>query len=61
MDVKSWGDIAVDDIKVLDGVSMTDCKGEGICSKLQHLRSEYAGRVIFGDFESKQRHQVVAL
>lgn len=28
MDVKSWGDIAVDDIKVLNGVSMTDCKGE---------------------------------
>lgn len=28
MDVNSWGDIAVDDIKVLNGVSMTDCKGE---------------------------------
>lgn len=25
---KSWGDIAVDDIKVLDGLSITDCKGE---------------------------------
>lgn len=25
---KSWGDIAVDDIKVLNGLSMTDCKGE---------------------------------
>lgn len=28
VDVKSWGDIAVDDIKVLNGLSMTDCKGE---------------------------------
>lgn len=25
---KSWGDIAVDDIKVLNGLSMVDCKGE---------------------------------
>lgn len=25
---KRWGDIAVDDIKVLNGLSMTDCKGE---------------------------------
>lgn len=25
---KSWGDIAVDDIKVLDGLSMVDCKGK---------------------------------
>uniref|UniRef100_A0AAQ5YKQ2 Neuropilin n=1 Tax=Amphiprion ocellaris TaxID=80972 RepID=A0AAQ5YKQ2_AMPOC len=25
---KSWGDIAVDDIKVLNGLSMSDCKGE---------------------------------
>lgn len=25
---KSWGDIAVDDIKVLNGLSMMDCKGE---------------------------------
>lgn len=25
---KSWGDIAVDDIKVLNGLSMADCKGE---------------------------------
>lgn len=24
----SWGDIAVDDIKVLNGLSMMDCKGE---------------------------------
>uniref|UniRef100_A0A665VDU7 Neuropilin n=1 Tax=Echeneis naucrates TaxID=173247 RepID=A0A665VDU7_ECHNA len=32
---KSWGDIAVDDIKVLNGLSMTDCKGEafGVCFK----------------------------
>uniref|UniRef100_A0A674P953 Neuropilin n=1 Tax=Takifugu rubripes TaxID=31033 RepID=A0A674P953_TAKRU len=28
MDAKSWGDIAVDDIKVLNGLSMTECKGE---------------------------------
>uniref|UniRef100_A0A671YT90 Neuropilin n=1 Tax=Sparus aurata TaxID=8175 RepID=A0A671YT90_SPAAU len=28
VDGKSWGDIAVDDIKVLDGLSMSDCKGE---------------------------------
>uniref|UniRef100_H2LIV8 Neuropilin n=1 Tax=Oryzias latipes TaxID=8090 RepID=H2LIV8_ORYLA len=30
---KRWGDIAVDDIKVLDGLSMQDCKGEffGLC------------------------------
>lgn len=28
VDGKSWGDIAVDDIKVLDGVGLTDCKGE---------------------------------
>lgn len=27
---KSWGDIAVDDIKVLNGLSMVDCKGEFI-------------------------------
>uniref|UniRef100_A0A665VE01 Neuropilin n=1 Tax=Echeneis naucrates TaxID=173247 RepID=A0A665VE01_ECHNA len=27
---KSWGDIAVDDIKVLNGLSMTDCKVEDI-------------------------------
>lgn len=25
---KSWGDIAVDDIKILDGLNMADCKGE---------------------------------
>ena len=25
---KSWGDIAVDDIRVLSEVSMQDCKGE---------------------------------
>uniref|UniRef100_A0A8C4DVZ6 Neuropilin n=1 Tax=Dicentrarchus labrax TaxID=13489 RepID=A0A8C4DVZ6_DICLA len=28
VDGKSWGDIAVDDIKVLNGLSMIDCKGE---------------------------------
>lgn len=28
VDAKSWGDIAVDDIKVLSGLSMMDCKGE---------------------------------
>lgn len=28
MDAKSWGDIAVDDIKVLNGFSMAECKGE---------------------------------
>lgn len=28
MDAKSWGDIAVDDIKVLSGLSMAECKGE---------------------------------
>uniref|UniRef100_A0A668AW40 Neuropilin n=1 Tax=Myripristis murdjan TaxID=586833 RepID=A0A668AW40_9TELE len=28
---KSWGDIAVDDIKILDGISMNDCKGKGCC------------------------------
>lgn len=28
VDAKSWGDIALDDIKVLDGLSMADCKGE---------------------------------
>lgn len=28
VDGKSWGDIAVDDIKVLNGLSMVDCKGE---------------------------------
>lgn len=27
---KSWGDIAVDDIKVLNGLSIVDCKGEFI-------------------------------
>lgn len=35
---KSWGDIAVDDIKVLGEVSMRDCKGEAFnihtCSPL---------------------------
>lgn len=31
VDGKSWGDIAVDDIKVLDGVGLTDCKGEATC------------------------------
>lgn len=30
MDAKSWGDIAVDDIKVLNGLSMTECKGEDL-------------------------------
>lgn len=30
VDGKSWGDIAVDDIKVLDGLSMSDCKGEAL-------------------------------
>ena len=24
---KSWGDIAVDDIKILDGISMAECHG----------------------------------
>lgn len=28
MDAKSWGDISVDDIKVLNGLSMAECKGE---------------------------------
>lgn len=28
VDGKSWGDIAVDDIKVLNGLNMVDCKGE---------------------------------
>lgn len=28
VETKSWGDIAVDDIKVLDGLGVTDCKGE---------------------------------
>lgn len=28
VDGKSWGDISVDDIRVLDGVGLTDCKGE---------------------------------
>lgn len=28
MDAKSWGDIAVDDIKVLNGFSMAECKSE---------------------------------
>lgn len=28
---KSWGDIAVDDIKVLDGITLLDCKGEALC------------------------------
>lgn len=28
VDGKSWGDIAVDDIKVLNGLSMADCRGE---------------------------------
>lgn len=36
---KSWGDIAVDDIKVLNGLSMTDCKGEGFKSSVQFLHS----------------------
>uniref|UniRef100_A0A3P9CLR4 Neuropilin n=1 Tax=Maylandia zebra TaxID=106582 RepID=A0A3P9CLR4_9CICH len=27
---KSWGDIAVDDIKVLDGITLPDCKGEAL-------------------------------
>ncbi|KAG8009334.1 Neuropilin-1a, partial [Nibea albiflora] len=30
VDAKSWGDIAVDDIKVLSGLSMVDCKVEDI-------------------------------
>lgn len=30
MDAKSWGDIAVDDIKVLNGLSMAECKGEDL-------------------------------
>ena len=25
---KSWGDIAVDDIKILDNLNMADCKGD---------------------------------
>lgn len=25
---KSWGDIAVDDIKVLEGLGKSDCEGE---------------------------------
>ncbi len=25
---KSWGDIAVDDIKILDNLNMADCKGQ---------------------------------
>ena len=31
MDAKSWGDIAVDDIKVLNGLSMAECKGKAFC------------------------------
>uniref|UniRef100_A0A8C1R4K8 Neuropilin n=1 Tax=Cyprinus carpio TaxID=7962 RepID=A0A8C1R4K8_CYPCA len=27
---KSWGDIAVDDIKILDNLNMADCKGESV-------------------------------
>lgn len=35
---RRWGDIAVDDIKVLDGLSMQDCKGEsfGLCFHFLH-------------------------
>lgn len=30
VDEKSWGDIAVDDIKVLNGIIMMDCKGKAL-------------------------------
>uniref|UniRef100_A0AAR2L0Z9 Neuropilin n=1 Tax=Pygocentrus nattereri TaxID=42514 RepID=A0AAR2L0Z9_PYGNA len=32
---KSWGDIAVDDIKILDNLNMADCKGEWAHNLLQ--------------------------
>lgn len=32
MDAKSWGDIAVDDVKVLNGLSVAECKGEAFTS-----------------------------
>lgn len=35
VDAKSWGDIAVDDIKVLNGLSTTECKG-GVFSCLSY-------------------------
>uniref|UniRef100_A0A7N8XAJ9 Neuropilin n=1 Tax=Mastacembelus armatus TaxID=205130 RepID=A0A7N8XAJ9_9TELE len=31
---KSWGDIAVDDIRVLNGLSMADCKGEAFIEEI---------------------------
>lgn len=33
VDAKSWGDIAVDDIKVLNGLNMMDCKGEAFSAR----------------------------
>uniref|UniRef100_A0A8C4DNQ1 Neuropilin n=1 Tax=Dicentrarchus labrax TaxID=13489 RepID=A0A8C4DNQ1_DICLA len=40
VDGKSWGDIAVDDIKVLNGLSMIDCKGEAFGVHIEEI-TEY--------------------
>lgn len=37
VDRKSWGDIAVDDIKVLNGLRTIDCKGEGLSVHLHNV------------------------
>lgn len=36
---KSWGDIAVDDIKILDSLNVDDCKGECLQSRLHWDKS----------------------
>lgn len=53
VDGKSWGDIAVDDIKVLEGVGLTDCKGEATRSLLL-LQGEVC-RLRYG-FQKKERN-----
>lgn len=43
---KSWGDIAVDDIKVLNGLSMTECKGEETARSGTHMTLHFFSLLI---------------
>uniref|UniRef100_A0A8C7N4Y8 Neuropilin n=1 Tax=Oncorhynchus kisutch TaxID=8019 RepID=A0A8C7N4Y8_ONCKI len=43
---KSWGDIAVDDIKILDNLNMADCKGEAHYASLLTLFCSFSPAVV---------------
>jgi len=46
---KSWGDIAVDDIRILDGVSMAECNGTSGISEMSPGLAERFSRLFVPD------------